>query len=146
MIPAPLPTSPEQEHALAVLRQIVEDGRTAHMTTNVDLLLAHQADPMLVINAVSIAYVTRAETLERFTRVFAGAVYQQWDFLEPPIIRLAHDASVAWVISRVRVRRTKTQADGSVAQEAFTYAGLDTYELRDGVWLKTANVSTFEED
>ena len=143
--PFPPPT-PEQERALATLRQIVEDGRTAHMTTDVHLLIAHQAEPQLVVSGGRIAYVTRAETRERFTQVFAGAVYQQWDFLEPPIIRLADDASIAWVISRVRVRRTKTQPDGSVAREAFTYAGLDTYEMRDGIWLKTVNVSTFEED
>ena len=144
---SPLPPStPEQEHALAILRQIYADARTAHLTTDVDLLLSHTADPLLVVREGTIMYVSRAESFERFRQIFQGAVYQEWDYMELPTIRIADDASIAWAISRARVHRTQQRPDGSVETQGFIYAGIDTFEMRNGSWMKTVNVSTFVEN
>jgi len=45
---------------------------------------------------------------------------------------------------RLKVRRTKKDAAGAEKEEKFVYAGIMTYEKRDGRWIKVANVSTFE--
>jgi hypothetical protein len=51
---------------------------------------------------------------------------------------------MGWVITRVRVRRTQKDATGAGKEAGFVYAGIMTYEKRDGRWVRVANVSTFE--
>ncbi len=36
-----------------------------------------------------------------------GATYYEWDDVEEPIVRVSNDGSMAWMITRVRVRRTQ---------------------------------------
>lgn len=48
------------------------------------------------------------------------------------------------MITRLRVRRTQKDASGAPQEARFVYAGIMTYEKRDGRWLRVANVSTFE--
>jgi hypothetical protein len=84
------------------------------------------------------------EQREFFTRYFQGATYYEWDDMEPPIIRISDDASMAWMIVRTQVRRTtRTEESDEERETSFVYAGIMTYEKRDGRWVRVANVSTF---
>ena len=51
---------------------------------------------------------------------------------------------MAWMITRVRVRRVQKDTAGVEREERFVYAGIMTYEKRKGKWVRVANVSTFE--
>ena len=64
--------------------------------------------------------------------------------MEEPIVRISKDASLAWMITRVRVRRVQKRASGGDTERKFIYAGIMTYEKRGGRWMRVANVSTFE--
>ena len=79
-----------------------------------------------------------------FESYFKDAKYFEWDDLEPPIIRVSADASMAWMIVRTKVRRTQKDSSGAEKEEKFVYAGIMTYEKRNGRWVRVANVSTFE--
>jgi hypothetical protein len=79
-----------------------------------------------------------------FDDYFKNAKYYEWDDLEPPIVRISDDASMAWMIARTKVRRTQKLATGEEKERAFVYAGIMTYEKRQGKWVRVANVSTFE--
>jgi hypothetical protein len=63
---------------------------------------------------------------------------------DPPVVRVSDDGSMGWVLSRLRVKRTGPGRHGAPQERAFVYAGIMTYEKRDGRWLRVANVSTFE--
>ena len=130
----------------AALLAIHAQDRQAHFATDVALLLAAQGEDFITVANGAIARVTRAETAAHFSAYFAGATYQEWDDLEPPILDIADDASRAWMIVRTRVRRTQTLPDGTVQARAFIYAGIMTYARQDGRWVRTANVSTFALD
>jgi hypothetical protein len=60
------------------------------------------------------------------------------DDIEPPIVSVSNDASLAWMIINVGVRRTKNGEE-----LRFRYAGIETYEKRDGRWIKVVEVGTF---
>jgi hypothetical protein len=139
-------SSPEQARGRAALLDILSEMRRAHFTTDVALLLAHDADPLLVVCEGEIKASSRAEMVARFTDNFRGATYQEWDYVEQPIIRMSDDASIAWAISRVRVRRTIRRPGDTEDEQRFIYAGVDTYERRGESWVHTANVSTFAEE
>jgi hypothetical protein len=64
--------------------------------------------------------------------------------MEPPIVRISKDASMAWVIVRVKVRRTQKDISGKENETKFIYAGIMTYEKQNNKWMAIANVSTFE--
>ncbi|MCI0487827.1 MAG: DPP IV N-terminal domain-containing protein [Blastocatellia bacterium] len=126
----------EKEELLKLHRK----DRRAHFETDAESLLSDQPEEGLIsVRNGKISQTKRTDTRKMFEAYFKDAKYYEWDDLEPPIIRISNDASMAWMIVRLRVRRT--QAD---KEEKFVYSGIMTYEKRDGRWIKIANVSTFE--
>jgi hypothetical protein len=99
--------------------------------------------PKRKVSSGVIERATRDDLSQAFADSFRGTTYYAWDDLEPPIVRISADASMAWMIVRVQVRRTQTDATGTTRERAFVYAGIMTYEKRAGRWLRIANVSTF---
>jgi len=51
---------------------------------------------------------------------------------------------MAWMIVRTKIRRVQKTAHGAEKDEKAVYAGIMTYEKREGRWVRVANVSTFE--
>ena len=86
------PGDPQRWRARAALLQIVAEARLAHFATDAAMLLAHDADPTLWVRDGEIRPMTHAESLARFTEDFQGATYQEWDYMETPIVRLSDDA------------------------------------------------------
>ena len=137
-------TKVDLEKEKAELLKIHEAGRRAHFNTDVNLLLEGAPDEFISVSGGKINRSTPAATRKMFESYFKDAKYFEWDDLEPPIIRVSADASMAWMIVRTKVRRTQKDSSGAEREEKFVYAGIMTYEKRDGRWVRVANVSTFE--
>ena len=134
------------EREKAELLKIHRLDREAHFKTDVDLLMEHAADEFIYVGEGKISRIKRAEGRKQFEEYFRGAKYYEWDDLEPPIVRVSDDATMAWMIVRTRVRRTQVKPSGQVEERKFVYAGIMTYEKQQGTWKRIANVSTFERD
>ena len=119
--------------------------REAHFKTNVDLLLATAPEEFISVARGKISRSTKEDARKMFTGYFRDAKYYEWDDLEEPITRISNDASMAWMIVRTRIRRVQRNPDGTEKEEKAVYAGIMTYEKRDGRWVRVANVSTFEQ-
>ena len=128
----------------AELLRLHKSSREAHFKTDVDLLLGNSPEEMISVSRGKISRSSKADGRRMFTEYFRGAKYYEWDDIEEPIIRVSQDATMAWVITRIRVRRVQKDATGAEREEKFVYAGIMTYEKRDGRWVRVANVSTFE--
>ena len=127
----------EREALLAIHRA----GIRAHVERNPDAIVERHADDFVSASRGKISRRTVAETREFFTKYFDGASYPQYEDAEEPVVKISDDGSMAWIMSRLRVRRVeKSGQEGS-----FVYAGIMVYEKRDGRWMRIANVSTFEE-
>ncbi len=118
--------------------------REAHFKTDPDLLFSNTGTGFLSVSRGHVGRPRIEDLKATFRDVFKGAIYQEWDDVEPPVVRISNDGTMAWMIARVRVRRLKADASGREQTEQFTYAGIITYEKRAGRWVKTANVSTVE--
>ena len=136
--------SADLEKEKAELLRLHKSGREAHFKTDVDLLLENSPEEMISVSRGKINRSSMADTRKRFMEYFRDAKYYEWDDVEEPIIRISNDASMAWMITRTKVRRVQKNADGAEKEEKFVYAGIMTYEKRDGRWVRVANVSTFE--
>ncbi len=119
--------------------------REAHFKTDVDALLANSPEETISVSRGKISRSSKDDARKRFTGYFRDAKYYEWDDAEEPIIRVSNDGSMGWMITRTRVRRVQKDAAGAEKEEKFVYAGIMTYEKRDGRWVRVANVSTFEQ-
>ncbi len=125
------------------LLEIHRQDRAAHFQTSVERLAEHQAEDFIYVGNGDITHISRADFIETFTRLFHNTTYFEWDDIEPPIVHISEDATLAWMMVRNRVRRTQIQNDGSEVERKFIYAGIMTYEKQNGKWMRIANVSTF---
>ena len=137
--------SADLEREKAELLRLHKSDREAHFKTDVEALLANSPDEFISVSRGKISRSSKADARKMFTGYFRDAKYYEWDDLEKPIIRISNDASMAWMITRTNVRRVQKSADGAEKEEKFVYAGIMTYEKRDGRWVRVANVSTFEQ-
>ncbi len=137
--------SPDLEKEKAELLRLHKLDREAHFETNVDKLLETSPEEFITVGRGKIVRQSKADERKRFTEYFRDAKYYEWDDLEEPITHISNDASMAWMIVRTRIRRVQKNADGTEKQENVVYAGIMTYEKRDGRWMRVANVSTVEQ-
>lgn len=114
--------------------------RRAHFETDVELLVANDAEEWINVRDATIIRRRREDVADFFRAYFEGATYLEWDDVEPPIVRVSDDGTLAWMITHVRVRRTRDDRE-----LRFNYAGIETYEKRDGRWVKVVEVGTFDE-
>ncbi|MGH9944000.1 MAG: hypothetical protein ACRD9R_16775 [Pyrinomonadaceae bacterium] len=132
------------EQEKAELLRLHKSAREAHFKTDVDLLQANAPEELIAVSEGRVHRAKKSDSRKQFAEYFRGAKYYEWDDLEEPIVRVSRDRSMAWMITRVRVKRTQKNAAGKEVEEKFIYAGIMTYEKRDGKWMLVANVSTFE--
>jgi hypothetical protein len=142
---ASTPQQLDLEQERAALARLDDEARRAHFATDAASFLAHDADPILLVREGDVISMAREELTRILTDDMRGATYHEWDPIAPPIVHVSRDASMAWVISHIRVRRTKQAPDGTTQEERFIYAGISAYEKRDGAWVRAANASTFAE-
>ena len=124
------------------LLEIHARTRKAHLESDADLMVAAFADEVFRVAGGAVTGQPRDESRQNYQKYFAGSTYHEMDDLEPPVIRISQDASMAWMIARTKVRFTYKDESGNDAEQAFIYAGIVTYEKRDGEWLRTSNVTT----
>jgi hypothetical protein len=136
--------SVDHEKEKAELLRLHKSDREAHFRTDVDLLQESAPEEFIAVSDGKIYRTTKADGRKRFAEYFRGAKYYEWDDVEEPIVRISKDGSMAWMITRVRVRRAQKDAAGKEQEQKFIYAGIMTYEKRAGRWMRVANVSTFE--
>lgn len=132
------------EKERAELLRAHKTGREAHFKTDVDLLQQGAPEEFIAVSDGKIYRTKKADERRQFEEYFKGAKYYEWDDVEEPIVRISNDGSMAWMITRIRVRRTQKDAAGVEKERKFIYAGIMTYEKKAGKWLRVANVSTFE--
>ena len=134
--------SADLEKEKAELLRIHKSDREAHFKTDVDMLLENSPEEFISVGRGKINRSSKDDARKMFTGYFRDAKYYEWDDVEEPIIRISNDATMAWMITRTRIRRVQKNASGEEQEEKAVYAGIMTYEKRDGRWMRVANVST----
>jgi ketosteroid isomerase-like protein len=136
-VPAPPPVDLEKERQ--ALLELHRAGIRAHIELNANALADRIDDEMISASAGKISRRGKDDVRKMFTGYFNGATYHEYVDLEPPVIRISDDGSMAWMLTRLRVRRSQNGQE-----QGFVYAGMMTYEKRDGKWVTVGNASTFE--
>ena len=114
------------------------------MNRDVDFIVAGMGPEFTTVHEGAIRVMSREDVRKQFTEYFHGAEFSAWDDLEPPVIRISPDGKMGWMIVRVRIAYTKTDAAGAPSKEDTVMAWMSAYEKRDGKWLLVANATTSE--
>jgi hypothetical protein len=145
LAPARSMTLDTQATAKAELLALHQAARRAHLNRDVDFIVAGMGTEFITVHEGRVKVMSRDDVRKQFTEYFRGAEFSAWDDLEPPIIQVSPDGEMGWMIVRVRIAYTKTDAGGAKSKEDTVMAWISVYEKRDGKWLLIANVSTSEQ-
>ena len=125
------------------LEAILQDQRSAHLELDADRLVQHVAERLISIDRGAITVQSRDQVREMFASYFEGASYFAWDDLEPPLIKISSDGSMAWVVRRVEADREEPDGAGGRRRRQFISAFASTFEKLNGEWRMTTVTSTF---
>lgn len=129
----------------ASLLALLDNERAAHLTADASLLVQSIADTLLTVDAGVVRRQARDEVEASFRDYFSGARYSEWSDVEPPVIRLSADGSLAHVTRVVISDREAPAFGGGRERERFQSAWTATYEHSAGRWRMTSVTSTFLE-
>jgi len=132
------------DSAKAELLALHQADRRAHFAHDVDALVSGLPPEFIYVRDGKIQRQTKEAIRKRFTEYFQGAEFTAWDDLEPPIVRVSPDGRMGWMIVRVKIAYSKTDAAGKKSAEETVCAWMSAYEKIEGKWVHVANTSTFE--
>jgi hypothetical protein len=138
------PTFDAESSAQTELLALHQADRRAHFTRDAEALVAALPEKFIYVRDGKITTQSKDDARRKFEDYFRGAEFSSWDDLEPPVVRVSSDGTTGWMIVRVKVALTKTDAAGKRTPEQFVAAWMSAYEKRDGKWFHVANTSTFE--
>lgn len=124
-----------------ILIELHELQRTAHFTRDAKLLVSIMSDDFTEINKGKIKFPKKEDLINRFQAYFDAVTFIEWDDINPPIITISEDATLANMIVNKRVK-LKNQ-DGR--EETTIFAWLATFKKINGKWLLTGITSTNQE-
>lgn len=124
------------------LLNLHEKARTAHFDKNVAGFLAEQADDFMNIQNGDIKRPSRDEREKRVQAYFDKVTFESWDDIEPPVIAISDDASLAnTFVKKLVVLKLKDES-GKVTLDTTHFAWTTTYKKIDGLWRLIAVTST----
>jgi hypothetical protein len=140
-------TADDEAADRAALLRLHAEQRTAHLEHRANLLVASQADTLWNVSSGRISANPREQARASFQRYFDASMFEAWDDVTPPRIRISADGRMAYVIvdKRVHVTITPSRGGAPVVQRVH-YAWLSVYEKIDGRWQMTAIASTDRPD
>lgn len=131
---------------MAEVLAVHQADRRANFNHDIEDLVARAAPETLDVRDGQINRMTREDVRKRFTEYFWSAEFSAWDDVEPPVVRVSPDGRMAWMIVRVRISYTETEASGKKKPVQSIDAWMAAYEKQAGKWVMVAVTSTFQGD
>jgi hypothetical protein len=133
------------EQEKETLRKLCERGLQAHLEYNAEKMLASSAQQWYDLRDGTVILRTKDEMLPEVEQYLKNTHFLEYEEVTPPIIQVSKDASMAWIISEIRVRALQKQPDGAESDLAFRCSWVSVFEKQEGGWAQVVNASTFQE-
>ena len=123
---------PDLEAEKKAILALHETQRSAHMKKDVALLLGDSLTDYIEINRGVIKRPTYAESARRFQSYFDAVDFVQWDDVNPPVISVSEDGSMATsVVDKIVITRSKTEEQ---RLDTTYFAWLAVFKKTNGKW------------
>ena len=133
---------PSQIKDLAELLRLHKQHQTAHLTYNAELFIESFAEKLPQLQKGRVLTGTKAENLARFKKYFSSYKFLEWEDINPPIIKISKDGTLATKIVEKRVRGTYKNEKGDEETDHTVFAWLEVWEKIGGKWKVSAVAST----
>lgn len=135
--------SPQKPNSdMAELLRLHEQQKTAHLTNNAELFIEMFAENLTQLQRGNAVTRTRAENLARFKSYFSGFKFQEWADVQPPVIKISKDGTMATKIVQKSVKGTYKNEKGEDESDHTIFAWIEVLEKIGGKWKVTAVAST----
>lgn len=131
---------PEKIKAIKKLMELHELQRTAHFNSDAKLLVSIMADDYIEVINGKVNSPKKEDLIKRFQRYFDSVTFIEWDDIQPPIIKVSDDGTLAYVFVNKRVK-LKTKEN---KEELTTFAWTATFQKIIDNWLMTSITSTVD--
>lgn len=119
---------------MAEILRMHEEQKTAHLTYNAELFVGDHPEQPISVSRGNVSRSTREQALARVRKYFSTFKFIEWEDIDPPIIKISGDGTMATKIVRKRVRGTYKDDNGKQVAEHVIYAWLEVLEKIDGKW------------
>jgi hypothetical protein len=126
------------------LRALHEEVLRAHRESDIDLLLDAEEDAYVIASEGQVSHPdrnARRGSLGPYLEATRFSVYRDQI---PPVVKVAKDGSLGWVIAQIEAKGEQTAPDGTVVPVDFVSSWIELYEKRGGRWVRVGNVSNFK--
>jgi ketosteroid isomerase-like protein len=131
---------PQNIMAIKQIMDLHHLQRTAHFNRDARLLVSILADDYTEIRNGKLSNPKKEDLITRFQAYFESVTFIEWDDIQPPLISVSADGTLAYAHVNKRVR-LKTK-EGKEELSIFAWTG--TYQKRKDTWKLTSITSTSE--
>ena len=132
----------DEEMARNQILALHKDQRNYHFEKKVDEFVALLSPDHLSVNRGEISSLSAEEHKTRFSNYFNNVEFEQWDDLNPPIIKFSDDYSLAYTIVDKAVVVNYKDKDGETFRDSTKFSWVAIYKRYDDKWLIDCVAST----
>ena len=136
------PASADERRLLA----LHEAGLKAHMDSDIDALLAIQADDFLLVDRGEVSSVSKQDVRDFLGPYLASTKFEFYRDKVPPLVKVSKDGTLGWVAAQVEARAESVGPDGQARTIEAVFAWIALYERRGGEWISIGNATSFARD
>lgn len=138
------PAVPDLDAEKAQLLAMHREVMAAHLRSNPEPLLRNTVPDAVFVRDGELARPTAAEREQRMRSYLGRTRFSEYRDLQPPIVQISQDASLAWIIVQVKAGGIQSDEQGNEHPLEFVSAWIELYEKQQGRWVRTGFVSTFK--
>ena len=135
-------STPDFEKLKAEILRIHQEFIRAHLEKDVDFMVHDLPEDFIFVTHGEILHQKKEEIRTNFDDYLNNTVFSEYRDLEDPIIGFSRDGSLAWSITKIKVKGIRTISDGTEREFDSIYAWITLYERRDDKWIRLTEVST----
>lgn len=133
---------PTKVASMTEILAVHNSARAAHFNRDAKLLVSTFADGFADVRNGAVERPDRDQSVSRFEAYFRNSTFIEWDDVEPPVIRVSDDSTLAYTIVRKRVKLKTRDSAGAEVEETDVFSWIATYRKIRGAWKLTAIAST----
>ena len=112
-----------------------------HVDNNLDAWMREESEEYTSANRGTIDHPTVAQRRARLEPYLNSTTFSEYRDLVDPIVKVANDGSIGWIICQVKVAGESTTQSGEKMPFESVWAWIELYEKQDGAWKRVGNVS-----
>ena len=135
-------TSAVQSESVNELLRLHYQDRAAHFNKDAGHIYSQFADEYFSLANGRLRSPNREAGQKGMQAYFDASTFLEWDDIDPPVIRVSDDGSMAYVLVHKKVRLIEKDEAGKPREETEIFAWTTTYRKLAGKWKITSVTST----